>query len=47
MCKPNISQREFHPHSRDTKLDVSYRYLIPVDADALYLRAEDLVGRLG
>ena len=30
MCKPNISQRGFHQLSRDTKLDVSYRYLIPV-----------------
>ena len=43
MCKRNISQRGFHQLSRDTKLDVSYRYPIPVtewqpagNADALY-----------
>ncbi len=43
MCKPNISQRGFHQLSRDTKLDVSYRYPIPVtewqpagNANALY-----------
>ena len=55
MCKPNISQRGFHQLSRDTKLDVSYRYLIPVtekqpegNSDALYaLKSRGFGGEAG
>ena len=50
MCKPNSSQREFHQLSRDTKLDVSYRYLIPFterQPDALYAFKSSGFGEFG